>query len=235
MSPSVVTQKIVLMLVLLALGLGIWLTQARFRAAVLFEQSQTLQDAWIESPASLTAEDWQTAAEDLLAATRIDDHAEYYHRYGMLLDAQRTLLGEDITAEQLEQILGTAIEAHRLGVKQQPAHPIGWARFARAKALASQLDGEFDLALERLYTLGPWNRENQFFVAQMAQYFWPAFSEYGRYYVVNMLQLALSHPGNDTPVLNLLRDGELLPDPLCPLLYLPDLTDAAQAACQPQQ
>lgn len=229
------TQKLFLILVLLALGLGIWVTQGKLRAALLFEQSQSFQEAWIASPSSLTAEDWLTAGEDLFAATRIDNNAEYLHRYGLLLDMERTLAGENITPEQTQQILANAIEAHLLGIQQQPSHPIGWAYFARAKALAGQLDGEFDLALERIYTLGPWNRQNQALVAQLALYFWPAMSQDGRYYTVNMLQLALSNPGNDSPVLNLLRDGEFLTEQLCPMLYLPNLTEAAQAACQPPQ
>jgi len=234
MSSSSVIQKSVLILLLVALGFGLWQAQSRFRAALLFERSQELQDAWTESPEALTVDTWLTAAEDLYQAIQTDNKAEYLHKYALLVDSERTLLGEGITPEQTQLVLARAIEAHTLGVQAQPTHPVGWAYLARVKALAGQFDEIFDLAMERTYTLGPWNKSNQIMVAQIAQYFWSSMSLNGRNYTRNILELALSNPGNDTPILDLLQGSELLINQLCPQMDQSNLTDASQAACQPE-
>jgi len=234
MNPSVVTQKTILLLLLIALGVGVWLTQTSFRAAVLFEQYQRQQEAWLDNPEYLTTESWLAAGEDLYVATLTSGLAEYYHNYALLLGSERTLGAQDITSEQRQSILNDAIEVHTLGVKNQPTHPIGWAYLARVKAMAGQFDGVFDLAMERIYTLGPWIMQHQIMVAQVAQRYWPYMSQNSRYQAASMLQLALSNPGNDIEILNLLGHSELLFNQLCPMLDQSTLTETSQAACQPE-
>ena len=226
-------QKIVLSILLMTLGLGIYLTGRGLRAAVLFENSQRQQDGWTQVPESLTTESWLAAGEELHNATITDNLAEYYHKYALLLDSERNLNGRDITSEQRGLILNSAIETHVLGIRMQPAHPIGWAYLARVKAMAGQFDGVFDLAMERIYTLGPWVMPHQIMTAQIGQLFWTDMSQNGRYYTASMLQLALSNPGNDIEIINLYRDSEFFLDQLCPMLDQSALTEISQAACQP--
>ena len=235
MNPFAITQKLLLVLVILALFLGIWQSQTGLRAAALFERSQRLQEAWTESPESLTVENWLAAGELLFAAISLDEqNGEYLHQYGLLLDIERSLPGANMTAQATQQILTDTIESHRLGIRQQPTNPHGWAYFVRAKALAEQLDNEFELGLERVYTLAPWNREIQIMVAQIASYFWPNMSQNGRHYSTSTLQLALSNPGSDTPIINLLQGNDFLLSQLCPALDQTVLTKASMTACDIQ-
>jgi hypothetical protein len=220
---------------LLGAAWGIWQAQIGLRADVLFEQSQTLQEAWTEAPDSLHEDDWLSAGQDLLAALALNaGEAEYLHQYGILLSTEQNLLGDALTRQELQRIASNAQEAHRLGIRQRPASPIGWTNFALSKALAGQLDGEFDRALERSNSLGPWEKENHRVVAAIAMNFWTAMSNNGRYYSLAPLQRALSTPGFDQPVLNTLGGSAFLTDQLCPVLDQASLTEIALQACQAQ-
>lgn len=212
MNPALMLQKALLGLVLVALGFGIWQSQRWMRAGILFEQSQRYQEAWGESPELLTAENWLAAGENLFAALQLNPReADYLHRYGALLESERSLPGVEVTQEQNLQILNNVIEAHLLGVKQRPADPYGWAYFARAKALAGQLDGVFNLALERINVLAPWEKQIHQSIASIAVYYWPNMSDNGRYFAATILQRALSNPDNAAAVQPILQDSDLLP------------------------
>jgi hypothetical protein len=212
MNPALMLQKALLGLVLVALGFGIWQSQRWMRAGVLFEQSQRYQEAWGESPDLLTAENWLAAGENLFAALQLNPReADYLHRYGILLDSERSLPGLEVTQEQNLQILSNVIEAHLLGIQQRPADPYGWTYFARAKALAGQLDSEFDLALERINVLAPWEKQIHQTIASIAVYYWPNMSDNGKYFAAAILQRALSNPDNAAAVRPILQDSDLLP------------------------
>lgn len=236
MSLSLIAKKLVLALILIALGYAIWQTQLGYRSALLFDRSQVYQEAWEEDPELLTVENWQAAEADLQAALRLNENeAEYLHKYGLLIDAERTLIGADITPGQTRQILVNSIEAHRRGVQQRPSSPYGWAHLSRVKALAGQLDAEFDQAMERMDTLGPWEKEIHQLTAYLSQYYWLRFSVTASYYAKEILQRALSNPGYDSPVLRVLSGSEFLQGQLCPALDLAILTEAAQTACEAEE
>lgn len=235
MKLTLIIEKLWLCLVLAPLAFGIWYSLTWFRSAVLFEQSQIYQEAWTELPETLSVENWRTAGQDLFSALTLNPgNSEYLHQYGLLLDSERRLTGELLTREQRQQILANAIETHRLGIRQQPSNPFGWAYFARAKALAGEHDGAFDLALQRINNLGPWEKDIQLMLAGIAQFYWDDFSENGKFYSRDILQRALTRESYDEPLVRYLKGSDFLPMQLCPLIDRATLTELAQEACQPQ-
>ena len=230
---SLAVQKLFLLALMVVCGLGIWQAQLGYRADLLYEQSRVLQQAWIDEPSVLEESNWLTAGQNLEAALSLGTaEAEYLHQYGLLITMEHNLLGESTTVEDIQRIYPNAIEMHRRGLQQRPASPFGWTYFALTKAIAGQLDSEFELALERANTLGPWEKGNHQLVAYIAENYWSSMSNTGRYYTAVQLQRALSTPGFDQPTIGYFTNRDFLPNQLCPVLDQSNLTEPSRAACQ---
>ncbi len=74
--------------------------------------------------------------------------------------------GKDDFAMRTEEL-----DLYRKAILLRPAWPYSWAEFAMVKARIPELDGEFESALERAMTLGPWEYDVQIMVARLGFHF----------------------------------------------------------------
>ena len=189
-------------------------------------------DAWRTTGRAPSLKSWANTQEELAYAKRLNSNdPNYFQLQGLLHEWRFFLADAPYSNDEGFSFRQQAITAYRTAITLRPAWPEGWAHLARQKAIAGQVDEEFDLAIERATTLGHWEMLVHLLITETGLMAWPSLSPISRTAVIANLERGLSLPRTDRLLLNFLQGHESFPELLCPLLDQSKLTTQAQTAC----
>lgn len=226
----------ILLAVLLILLLGGVLLAARWLLADrAMADARAYLDSWAENQAVSSQQDWQQAHDHARRAIALNPRLADYHQQLALLYEWRGFSGTDagLSDAAILSSRRLAAAAYRNAARLRPAWPQGWSHLARMKALAGELDEEFDDALRSAMALGRNDARVNLELTLVATLAWPYLS--GDEALLAQIRAAiargLSAPGNIRGGLGYLRDANLL-DQICPQLALATMSPPVQQACE---
>ncbi len=182
---------ILAMILAMVIALAWWTSWQRGLGALIAMSVEQQVDHWNKRKEEAGAEVVLRLQDGFEAALRYTPDDPHLLEYGAKVRLQQAALA-GVEEGERRRLVDEALEYYRESLRRRPAWPYTWMGFAKAKAVAGELDKEFSYAFRTALRLGPAEEVIRDDMVELGLRTWPALDLDNRDRVLALVRSSLS-------------------------------------------